>query len=269
MDNIRARMLNGKPIGGCEKCYNIEREGYISPRQSKYNHKVMTEVRDVELKLRIFGNHCNLGCYMCHPQNSTTRTKEAKDIGLFNELSLWGDYGVKMTPKWYQQIEDNIIENIHRVAILHFTGGEPFLLPKHYSFLERIPDEHKKHIRVTYDTNATALEYKGKSIFDELMKFDRTTFAVSCDHYQDKLAFIRYPIDVEEWEYNVRYLKHMAKQHPQKFRMSQLKGTVSILNVEDLNDYIEKLSAHRGIDFRDLWPDYYKIPLIETVNTGA
>jgi organic radical activating enzyme len=337
MENIRDRMLEGQPIGGCEKCYDIEASGYRSPRQYRYNRhfensEYPTEPCEVELKLRIFGNHCNLSCYMCIPYNSTTRAKELKEIGMYDQYSLGVDYEVLLSKDKFQNIEDDVIKNIHLVKTIHFTGGEPFLLPRHYSFLERIPDEHKEHIFVTYDTNGTVLEYKGKSVFELLRKFKRTSFCLSCDHYGDKLAFIRHPIDVKSFEDNIRTLQQVSKRDP-KFKISELRATISILNVEDLYeireyykkefnikiffnnvvnsprslnvknhprkeqliekysgdpsmnsvlknlskpsnpkewndamDYLEKLSNHRGINFRDYWTDYQKVELISLAN---
>ena len=56
-------------------------------------------------------------------------------------------------------------------------------------------------------------------------KFKKVNFNVSCDHYKDKLSFIRYPIDVESFENNLME----AKEH-----IPQLSCTVFILNVNEL-----------------------------------
>ena len=37
------------------------------------------KVERLGLKLRHFGNYCNLSCVMCNPWNSTTRKKELED----------------------------------------------------------------------------------------------------------------------------------------------------------------------------------------------
>ena len=54
-------------------------------------------------------------------------------------------------------------------------------------------------------------------------------FSVSCDHFGDKLAWIRYPIDVDEFENNLFTYRRNTKIYP----------TVSVLNVEDLDDIEE------------------------------
>jgi organic radical activating enzyme len=243
MDNIRQKMIDGEQISGCEKCYEAEENGFKSPRQYRFNSKLDIlpfDVEDVELKLRIFGNHCNLSCYMCIPYNSSTRTKELKEIGIYDEYAK-KSFDAAINLNQWDNIHNDIINNIHKVGRIRITGGEPFLLPRHYKFLNDIPDEYAKNIIIMYDTNFTNIEYKGKSIFDHLERFKRVTFSVSCDHFGDKLSWIRYPIDVKQFEENLKILiNHPKSVHQAKrakdgiFKINELKCTTSILNVEDL-----------------------------------
>jgi len=127
MEQIRQDMVEGKPIDGCESCYNIERSGHESWRQWKYNklYEHDTVVNRVGLKLRINGSYCNLSCYMCFPYNSSTRRNELKKVGVD-----WSEYdagyvGVKSGQ--YERIIDDILKNIHLVDYMNITGGEPMI----------------------------------------------------------------------------------------------------------------------------------------------
>ena len=75
---------------------------------------------------------------------------------------------------------------------MNITGGEPLQLPAHWKLLDRIPDDHAKHITLSYDTNLTELRYKDKSIFDYVDKFQDIKLGVSADHIKEKEAWIRY-----------------------------------------------------------------------------
>jgi MoaA/NifB/PqqE/SkfB family radical SAM enzyme len=237
MEDIRNRMLEGKKIGGCKKCYDIEKMGHQSPRERRFNkRKILTEVGEVELKLRVFGNHCNLSCYMCIPFNSSTRAKELKEIGIYDEISKGKDYEASIKYKDWKLVEKNILDHIHLVEVLHITGGEPFLLPKHYEFLKKIPDQYAKNIILTYDTNLTVLEYKGQSVFDYADKFKEIKLGVSCDHFGEKLEWIRYPINYEQFENNIRTVQSTKNKN---ISISALNVTTSILNVEDLYEIRE------------------------------
>ena len=77
LDEIRSRMLDGKNIPECYLCTSIEKRGGVSYREF---NKIQTEPRNVMIKLRIFGSHCNLTCYMCMPHNSSTRRKELSQL---------------------------------------------------------------------------------------------------------------------------------------------------------------------------------------------
>ena len=70
MDDIRKKFLNGEKVDACHDCYELEKYNGRSKRIEYINrHGKPTEPDRLVLKLRIFGNYCNLSCYMCHPFN--------------------------------------------------------------------------------------------------------------------------------------------------------------------------------------------------------
>jgi len=229
LEDIRNAMYEGKPVKGCELCYQQEQRVGKSYRTERYlkKYQFADTVEDVQLKLRINGSYCNLGCYMCFPNNSSTRRNELTAVygKEYNQIiSFEKPYVAVKHEQWNRMIE-NIIENIHLVTYIKMTGGEPLQLPKHWEFLDRIPDEHAKNISLSYDTNFTEVKYKNHSIYDIVDKFKHVHFGVSCDHFGKKLEWIRYPIDVKKFEQNLKDCNDVV---------SQLNCTVSILNVHDL-----------------------------------
>lgn len=242
MEEVRDKMINGEKLDTCKWCYKMEAMGAKSDRLYK-GSRVMFEPGNVTIKLRIFGNNCNLACYMCHPYNSSTRKKELNDMNVDPQEFYMADvsFGASVKKSFYERLVQNILDHIHYVGQIHITGGEPFLLPKHYEFLERIPEKHARNITVCYDTNLTTLEYKGKSVFETLKKFKYIDFSVSCDHYGDKLGHIRYPIDVNQFYKNIEFVKKEYNC------ISMICPTVSILNVEDLDDILPFYEKNFGI----------------------
>ena len=234
MEEVRNKMLSGEKLDACKVCYQLEENGDESYRTGKYRKKYGVDIEPVKigLKLRINGSFCNLGCYMCHPYNSSTRRKELKKV-FGNPLAKYthaGDQAYEPKPLNYKEWNDNvddIIKNIDRVSYMNITGGEPLQLPGHWKLLDRIPDEHAKHITLSYDTNLTELRFKKWSIFDYVDKFESLRLGVSCDHYGVKEEWIRYPIDIKKFEANLVEAKSLIKQ---------LNCTVSLLNVFDLNE---------------------------------
>jgi organic radical activating enzyme len=254
MDEVRKKMLNGEDIPQCGLCTSMEsghisewgensrqtsciigpktKENLISDVGISYRefNKIQTEPRDIELKLRVFGSHCNLSCYMCHPHNSSTRRKE---ISLLKN-NYFGGNDKPIKKEQYDKTIKDVLDNIDRVSSIKFTGGEPFLLPRMWSFLNKISDEDASKIKVSFDTNLTAMDYT-KFTSDIVLKFKEVTLAVSCDHYGDKLAWIRYPIDVKKFESNLKLYREW---------INFLHCTASILNINDYDDIIKYYKDH-------------------------
>ena len=242
MEQIRDDMLSGKKIDGCKICYDAEEKGGQSWRQWKYNtiYNKKTEPHRVNLKLRILGSFCNLGCYMCYPYNSSTRRLELKQ-----SKAVWqaGDLKFISTgTKRFEETVKDILENIEIVEAINITGGEPLQLDRMWQLMDRIPEKHAKNITLNYDTNLTKLEYKKWNVWQLIDKFKDVHFGVSCDHFGDKLAWIRYPIDVYEFEQNLQKVKD---------NISNINVTVSMLNIHDLyeiqNYYKEFNTTFYGI----------------------
>jgi len=230
MDEIRSNMLEGKQIESCRNCYSNEKIIGRSKRIDYINEfGYPDKINRVILKLRIFGNYCNLSCYMCHPFNSSTRTNELISLGEKYDPNWRFEDNIKFTKVSYEEIEKNILDNIGRVDQIQITGGEPLQSVRMYEFLEKIPDNISNYINIGMTTNLTKVRWKNKSLDQIIEKFPNFRMKVSCDHYGDKLKYIRYPIDVEEFENNIFEFQKYLKISP----------TLSVLNVDDIDDIID------------------------------
>lgn len=231
MEEIRNKMLIGEPIEGCEICYEMEETGGVSFRQSDFRSHVApfpTDVQNLEIKLRIFGSACNLSCFMCHPQNSTTRKLELRKIQTNIFQGRGEDISVKRED--YDRIVQDIMKHLELIDVICFIGGEPFLLPRQWEFVNMIPKEHRDRITIKYNTNLTVTGFKKWSIDDVIENFKKVELNVSVDHIKEKLEYIRYPIKYQEFEKNI--LKY-------KDNIGSLMITASILNVRELDQIVK------------------------------
>ena len=132
MNEIREKMLNGEKNPLCITCYKHEESVGHSHRTKLITDKLMpTEVGKISIKLRMYGNYCNLSCVMCNPHNSTTKANELKTSGLGD--IFWqgtGAYGGNTYKQW-EETKKDILDHIHLIDKFYLTGGEPLLLPKH------------------------------------------------------------------------------------------------------------------------------------------
>jgi len=104
------------------------------------------------------------------------------------------------------------------------------------------------------------LSWKGHSIFDVQEKFGKVELEVSCDHYGEKFAWIRYPIDVDKFEQNLQQAKTIIKK---------LSVTVSILNIQDLyqiKNYYTKFGVRVDLTNVVRWPRILSIKNLDQVS---
>lgn len=242
MEDIRQQFLEGVEVKGCEYCWKLEKNNRPSPRTTKYAIKYpkVTEVDKVDLKLRIGGSNCNLGCYMCIPYNSSTRRLELKQSGADD---IWKYTDINSTPKnvsnkRFNEIIDDLLKNINRIRSIKFIGGEPILIDRMWKILDAVPNEYAQHINVTFQTNLTHLNYNNHNVFDIANKYNDLKMHVSADHYGERLGWIRYPIDVKLFEQNLKDAKDL---------ISGIAVTTSILNIFDLHDIRDYYQDNFGL----------------------
>ena len=243
MNEIRRKSLNGEKIIECGRCYDEEsRIDYSSRKRyiEQYEQRgyFPEEVGRIEFKLRHFGNYCNLSCVMCNPWNSTTRAKDLKDTDTYKLITEgYGNYYYEnLDYKTYESFKNSIVKNIHLIDRFLITGGEPLQMPKLWQFLlEDIPDEHAKNIVLIFDTNLTKLTFKNKYTFEDIAKkYKVVSLNVSCDNVGDKLGFMRYPIDVDEFENN------LFSYHRYIHNIQISVSTMNVLDLDKIYDYYTK-----------------------------
>lgn len=274
MQQIREEMLTGdlKLVNKhCWKCLKVEKLGLKSARQ-QLNEKLLSRIdigkrsktlqyverlakhpelgtlpdeRVLELKLRIFGNYCNLRCYMCAPVNSTSRHQELSEIRDGHWLKC-----LKPPPKmeFFETEEDydHFVESAMRllpaVKKIKITGGEPFLLRRHYKFIEKIvATEHASKIRLAYDSNMTKFQLGSSNVLDYLTKFKGVTVAVSVDNIGARNDYIRYGSVFDEVIANIETAQAMPGIN---VVVSCATGMLNAGDVHEIAEYFHK----RGLE---------------------
>lgn len=257
MENIRQKMIEGETIPECKTCYQIENnnDAGISYRSKMIDkHGLNTELNRINLKVRFFGNYCNLACYMCYPSNSTERAKELKEVfpksneedyKKFISGGMKTQTAINIKYSDWDNYFNHILENIDSIRSLQMMGGETLQLPKYWEMLDRIPKDKAKNIRVSAQTNLTEIRYKNFSVFNTAEKFENLHLGVSVDHYGDKLSFMRYPIDPQVFENNLQEIIDGGVKYSLDF-------TVSILNIDELDEirkyYKDKFSINSSVN---------------------
>ena len=196
IQQVRDQMRKGtKPIS-CAGCYKSEQESGWSQRlrQTKeWLHKFSEpDIKNPQvqyLDVR-FDPTCNLKCKTCNPNESTLWQKEKK-IKIPRVVS---------NKKYFESINKKILKKVY------LAGGEPTFIPTYLQFLEELYMENRE-CEVIINSNLKRLPARWKDI---IKKFPRLSITCSCDAINELGTYVRYPLDWEQFEQNVKFASENA-----------------------------------------------------------
>lgn len=193
------------------------------------NGTVELKERLLEVQVKAFGNQCNLDCYMCIPYDSTTRMHTMNSDDLKGEKVFTAN-SKKIKKKLRKAAIDNVIDDIVDVAPyiynLKLIGGEPLVMKKFYTLLERIVESgHAKNIMLKYQTNMSILEFEKIKISKFIPYFQLFEFTVSLDGIEEENNYIRRR---SNWENIVSNMLHVGLYPNVEININ---GTISFLSV--------------------------------------
>jgi len=212
MDSLAQSLDNGIEDPRCYHCWHDEELGYASLRTTsndRYNSKNINEQNTdpwhVEFKL---GNFCNLRCIMCSPHSSSSIwaefTQNKESYGSVN--IAWGQ--PDGDHKWWESQEfvefcNNILPS---ARYLHFSGGEPFMVPGLAAILAKVPDPST--VDLLFVTNMTIID---DTVLSLIKSFNSISFAVSLEGHGKHNDYVRHGSDFSTIEKNLEKIKNIVK----------------------------------------------------------
>ena len=228
----------------CHRCTRAESFGMKSYRMM-FNSMVTdhTGLQFVDIRN---SNRCNLKCRICYPINSHLIAREQGSL----------------TP-----LQEHPVEHMESLLIqpglqwLYYTGGEPFINPYHYVFLQKLIEQGlSENVQLLYNTNLSTLQYKDQNLIEIWKNFRSVTVQASIDAVGEKLNYIRSGSDWDKINTNYETLKQWAEQE-KKLSLS-VAVTVSVLNfwwVPELLEYFQ----HEEVRLHEIdYPDYLRLSVI-------
>ena len=248
----RLDMLEGKVPTSCTKCFEEESKGITSKRQWEtvvWQERINLDATLVKMSsdgrmpldipyfdLRL-GNLCQLKCIMCSPHDSSAWISEWKlQYPKYKTIELkqdqhWDDRNRDYT--WYQKgsFLDGMKGQAQHIKELYFAGGEPLLIPEHYSILEfMVESGNAKNCILRYNSNGLELPEK---LFDLWKHFKEVKFNFSIDAVGERNDYIRYP---SKWPDVVANLKRLDDT-PSNITVN-IACAVQLLNVLTVPDLV-------------------------------
>jgi hypothetical protein len=266
MQKLRADMLSETPNPACGRCYEQEKSGFFSGRQSANKHhghnihKLDNNPFEMTYWDIRFSNLCNLKCRSCgHIFSSQWYQDQAKLAGgNWREQNTVMNYaGRTETDMWEQ-----LIPHLDYVEQIYFAGGEPLLMEEHYRILDELVRRKRFDVRLIYNTNFTHTDLKGNSVFEYWKQFDRVAVGASLDASGRRGEYIRKGTDWAQVEQNRRDM--LAICPGVDFYISP---TLSIMNALHLPDFHKEWVEKGLLNPQDLNvnilqdPAYYRIDI--------
>jgi hypothetical protein len=270
MKQLRHDMANGNKSDlynyTCQNCVNQEKLYNKSKRLDALTHHIHGKLvsdntinqvlqnkntnlkpKDIDhLKMKVFGNICNLTCVMCYPGTSSALAAEMKMYDILpkhmNGKTVHNAYRTIDKDKLYADL-DIICPVIREFEIV---GGEPLMMKDALEMIEWIIAKgYSKNMEFRIITNATLTNIE----FLNLMKhFKRATFIISLDGFGKKDEYMR---TGTVWEEKVENIKNMIYAGID----ISWSNTIQLLNIGYLNEihlFVKSLQDdHPG---KKIWP---------------
>ena len=222
MKQLRLDMMEGKKRPDiCDNCYKREDAGFHSARQGAnidFKDELDTLIASthedgyVEPVIKSwdirFSNLCNLKCRSCGPMFSNTWAQEEKKAGAQIDSILIHPIENDTDPM------ENQYDNVEKI---YFAGGEPLIMPEHYTVLRGLIDKGVAHkVHIIYNTNMTKLDYNNNDILELWKQFKKVVLGVSIDAVGPRAEYIRHGMKWKVIEDNLKKLKQNKLDNKQK-----------------------------------------------------
>jgi sulfatase maturation enzyme AslB (radical SAM superfamily) len=245
MSSHRDNLCNGTtPSVGCHKCKESEMLGLTSTRQhlnKKYPLNANVNIRLLDI---MFSNICNLTCFMCSPQASSSISSERTTIKIIDKPVAYFDN----TLPAIQAMDE--LPNLEKVDLI---GGEFFLFKHNETILNKII-ERKLACRLV--TNATIIT---PGALHKLKQIKNLELEFSVDGSNECYEFMRYPASWATTSENIRTLRRELPHAKMKFVV-----IVQPLNIQHIVSSLEVLNQFMlPTHFQDMaTPDYLSWPIL-------
>ena len=237
---MRKNMLEEKPCKECTKCYEQERHGFMSMRNSSnksFGHHINIVDQTKEdgqfddFKLRYydirFTNLCNFSCRSCGGWFSSSWYQEEVDLFGKRDYPQFMYAGKDKDDMWNQ-----MQEHIPYLDQIYFAGGEPLIMEEHYNVLKELVRLKRFDVRLQYNTNFSRLNLKDENVLDYWKLFNSVSVGASLDAMGPRAEYIR---KGTKWDQIVSNREQMLEICPGvDFYVS---STVSIYNVMHVMDF--------------------------------
>lgn len=268
LKEVRKNMLTDKPCNECTRCYEDEKNGLFSMRNSSNKHfgHHIKEVKDenADFKIRYwdvrFSNICNFKCRYCGPNFSSSWWEDK--AALYGAKSI-GHNKFLHAGKNKEDIWEQMVPHLPYIEQIYFAGGEPLIMEEHYRLLKWLVENNRTDVRLIYNTNFSEIKFKKQNVFEWWKQFDSVSVGASLDAMGPRAEYMRKGTIWFEIEDNRRMMLEICPNVD--FYVS---ATVNVFNALHITDFHREWADLGFIKAQDFninilnSPSYYRADML-------
>lgn len=228
INNIRDQMFTAEALSQCKSC-TIKEQIHGNSLRLAVNKEVESVTRGVLPQgwHIMFGNVCNLACWICSEKFSSTIAQHKKSLEILPADFV--DPEQQFLQAW-PTLRENILKSYqcHSTVTITMLGGEPVYNKHALEFIEHLVTTGlSKLTRLEITTNGTILNNKLLSLLDK-QNWQYICVFISVDAIGAKAEWLRYGCKWSTVEQNINHYRDIANY-------VEIQTVVSILNINDLH----------------------------------
>jgi MoaA/NifB/PqqE/SkfB family radical SAM enzyme len=189
-----------------------------------------------------FSNKCNLACRTCDPVHSSMLYKEGNLEENYPEFKNLHQDGLYQNISRDSELFKSILDNLHNIKHLWFSGGEPFLHEEVWEILDIMYERDLiKDLTLQVNTNGTVKLNQRR--YDILNACKRSEIHISMDGIGKYAEYIRTGVVWDRWIENLKEYKSNIK-----FDNVFITATISVFNVHILDQIVELFDKQENLN---------------------
>tara|TARA_B100000287_G_scaffold75257_1_gene67135 strand:- start:2651 stop:3925 length:1275 start_codon:yes stop_codon:yes gene_type:complete len=203
--------------------------------------KIDLDERILDIKMKMFGNACNLDCYMCTPRSANTRTLSLKKIGKVFDPDLDPKDGERMNTMKHdgEKYLDDVASVAKYTRSIKLIGGEPLVMKNHYKLLDKLVQSgHSKGIDLIYKTNLSVFKMDNYDFRNYFGKFKEFIMKISIDSYGKYNDYIRKKSD---WPQLIDNMMVMKNRKDSRVNVHSVVSFLSVMHIWKLQEYLKEI----------------------------
>ena len=246
LQNLQQEFLQNTIPKACESCHQQEIV-YGTSLRTQSNQDYDQQHYDTKIDFVDYrsNNLCNFRCRSCSPEFSHLIAKETQ-----NNPGVLSTFFKLPQQKYVSVDKDNyqwIIDNLHQIKRLMFTGGEPTVMPQVKLMLEQAIKKQHKDLLIMITSNGS---FQDEFWYDLTRTMNNLHWTISIDAVGPAAAIVRDGSDWSQVEYNATWLAKNAAS----LMINSVISNINVFQIWPLLNFVKTLkqqsNGRNGCDHR-------------------